>query len=167
MIYFTTLKTPIGNLGLVSNGDYLINIFLPNDKLSEQKLHKLYPNNKFVVGNAILQDTINQLTEYFEGKIKHFTIKTKMSIPPFYNKALKEVSKIPYGETASYSDIAERLNNPKAVRAVGSANAHNPLPIIIPCHRIVSNNGRLGGYAGGLELKKYLIEFEKLNLKQI
>ncbi|NHZ87294.1 MAG: methylated-DNA--[protein]-cysteine S-methyltransferase [Planctomycetia bacterium] len=111
------------------------------------------------------ENIISQLTEYFAGNRKHFTIKTRMNISPFYEKALTEVAKVPYGKTASYSQIARKLNNPKAARAVGSANAHNPLPIIIPCHRIVANNGKLGGYGGGMKMKKYLLEFEKENLK--
>lgn len=87
-----------------------------------------------------------------------------MKISPFYKKALAEVAKVPYGKTASYSQIAQKLNNSKAARAVGSANACNPLPIIIPCHRIIANNGKLRGYAGGLTMKKYLLKFEKENI---
>ena len=164
MIYYTSIKTQIGNLGLVCDDDYLLRICLPNEEISEQLLQVQYPNENIVENKSSFDDIVNQFTEYFAGKRRHFTIKTKIKISPFYKKVLAEVAKVPYGETVSYSQIANKLNNPKAARAVGSANARNPLPIIIPCHRIIANNGKLGGYAGGLKMKKYLIEFEKENL---
>lgn len=163
MIYYTTIKTQIGNLGLVRDDDSLLKIYLPNEEISEQSLQRIYPNENIVENKSGFEDVITQLTEYFEGKRKRFNIKTKIIISPFYKNALAEVAKVPYGETVSYSQIANKLNNPKAARAVGSANACNPLPIIIPCHRIIANNGKLGGYAGGLMMKQYLINFEREN----
>ncbi|NHZ87131.1 MAG: methylated-DNA--[protein]-cysteine S-methyltransferase [Planctomycetia bacterium] len=164
MIYYTQIKTQIGNLGLVRDDDSLLRIYLPNENISEQILQKIYPNENIHENKSGFENVINQLTEYFDGKRKHFTIKTKIKISQFYKKSLAEVAKVPYGETTSYSQIAKKLNNPKAARAVGSANARNPLPIIIPCHRIVANNGQLGGYGGGIKMKKYLLKFEKENL---
>jgi methylated-DNA-[protein]-cysteine S-methyltransferase len=164
MIYYTQIKTQIGNLRLVRDNDYLLRVYLPNEDISEQILQKIYPNENIVENKSGFDDIVNQLTEYFAGKRKHFTIKTKIEISPFYKKALTEVAKVSYGKTVSYSQIAQKLNNPKAARAVGSANARNPFPIIIPCHRIIANNGNLGGYAGGLKMKKYLLKFEKENL---
>ena len=164
MIYYTNINTPVGNIGLVRDDDYLLRIYLPNENISEQILHKQYPNEEFVENRSGFEDAITQLTEYFDGKRMQFKIKTKMKISPFYNKTLAEVSKVPYGGTTSYSEIAQKLNNPKAARAVGTANARNPFPIIIPCHRIITKKGRLGGYAGGLKLKKYLLEFEREHL---
>jgi len=81
-------------------------------------------------------------------------------MPPFHQKVLDAVKKIPFGKTISYSDIAERAGNIKAARAAGSANANNPIPIIIPCHRVLALGGRLGGYAGGLKIKNYLLNLE-------
>ena len=81
-------------------------------------------------------------------------------MPPFYQQALSVVMKIPYGEVRSYKEIAQFTQNPSAYRAVGTANAKNPLPIIIPCHRIVSSNGNLGGYSGGLDKKSFLLDHE-------
>ncbi len=164
MIYYTSIKTQIGNLGLIRNDDYLLKIYLPNKEISKQILQQIYPNENIVENKSGFNDVVNQLTEYFAGKRKRFTIKTKIQLSPFYKKTLTEVAKVPYGETVSYSQIAQKLNSPKAARAVGSANARNPLPIIIPCHRIIANNGKLGGYAGGLKIKKYLLKFEKENL---
>ena len=163
MIYYTQIKTQIGNLGLVRDDNSFLRVYLPNEDISEQILQKIYPNVDIIEDKSGFEDVINQLGEYFDGKRKYFKIKTKMTVSPFYKKTLAEVAKVPYGETASYSQIAQKLNNPKAARAVGSANARNPLPIIIPCHRIIENNGKLGGYAGGLKMKKYLLEFEKEN----
>lgn len=164
MIYYTSIKTQIGILGIIRDDNCLLKIHLPNEEISKQALQKIYPNETIKESKSGFEDVINQLIEYFDGKRKHFTIKTKMKIAPFYKKVLAEVSKVPYGETASYSQIAQKLNNPKAARAVGSANARNPLPIIIPCHRIIANNGKLGGYGGGLTMKKYLLKFEKENI---
>jgi O-6-methylguanine DNA methyltransferase len=164
MIYYTQIKTQIGNLGLVRDNDSFLRVYLPNEGISEQILQKIYPNVDIIEDKSGFEDVINQLGEYFDGKRKHFTIKTKIEMPQFYVKVLTEVAKVPYGETNSYSQIAQKLNNPKATRAVGSANARNPLPIIIPCHRIITNNSNLGGYGGGIKMKKYLLEFEKENL---
>ena len=82
-------------------------------------------------------------------------------MPPFYKKVLKEVSEIPYGQTFSYKNIAMKLNNPRAYRAVANANAANPIPIIIPCHRVIQSNGSLGNYGGGRQLKQILVQIEK------
>ena len=82
---------------------------------------------------------------------------------PFYKKVLKEVSEIPYGQTFSYKNIAMKLNNPRAYRAVANANAANPIPIIIPCHRIIQSNGSLGNYGGGRQLKQRLVQIEENN----
>ncbi len=164
MIYYTNINTPVGNLGLVRDDEFLLRICLPNEIISEYALQKQYPNENINENTSGFEEIITQLTQYFDGKRKRFTIKTRINMSPFYEKVLAEVAKVPYGKTASYCQIAQKLNNPKAARAVGSANAHNPLPIIIPCHRIVTNNGKLGGYGGGIKMKKYLLEFEKENL---
>jgi len=164
MIYHTNINSPIGILGLVSNGDSLLRIYLPNENISVSKLQQQYPGKDIINNNLEFKETNYQLSEYFDGKRKVFNIKTKIEISQFYKKALLEVAKVPYGETSSYSKIAQKLYNPKATRAVGTANARNPLPIIIPCHRIIAKNGKLGGYAGGLKIKIYLLDFEKNNL---
>lgn len=164
MVYYTSIKTQIGILGIIRDDNCLLRIHLPNEEISKQALQKIYPNETIKESKSGFEDVINQLIEYFDGKRKNFTIKTKMKIAPFYKKVLVEVAKVQYGDTVSYGQIAQKLNNPKAARAVGSANARNPLPIIIPCHRIIANGGRLGGYGGGLKIKKYLLEFEKENL---
>lgn len=108
-----------------------------------------------------LQDCVQQLDEYFKGQRKDFNLKLDWSGAPEFNKAVwTELIKIPYGRTTSYSAIAEKLGDPKAMRAVGMANRNNPIPIIVPCHRVIAKNGELHGYYYGLEMKRKLLELE-------
>jgi len=105
-----------------------------------------------------------QLKQYFQGDLKYFNLKTDLNISLFYKKALKAVGKIPYATTKSYKEIANNIGSPNGHRAVANANAINPIPIVIPCHRVIKSNGELGGYGGGSQLKKDLLKFEKANL---
>ena len=105
-----------------------------------------------------------ELNEYFDGKRRSFTIPLKIDVPPFYKKVLLQVQKIEYGRTSSYAEIAKMSGNEKALRAVGTANSRNPIAIIIPCHRIISSKGTLGGYTGGLDKKSFLLRHEKTNI---
>ncbi len=107
----------------------------------------------------VLQKSVCQLREYFEGRRREFDISLKLDAGEFTRKALGQVAQIPYGKTVTYGDIARRVGNPRAYRAVGGAVGANPLPLIIPCHRVVAANG-LGGFGAGLELKKKLLELE-------
>ena len=110
---------------------------------------------------AALQACVTQLREYFAGTRKAFRLKLDFgSAPEFYREVWKKVKIIPYGRTRSYTDIALILDQPKATRAVGRANGKNPLPIVIPCHRVVGKNGRLTGYAYGLKIKQALLRLE-------
>ena len=101
-----------------------------------------------------------QLDEYFAGKRKIFDIQLAPDATPFQSAVLEALRDIPYGETRSYRDIAEQIGNPKAVRAVGGANGSNPIPIIIPCHRVIGSNGTLTGFGGGLDSKRFLLDLE-------
>lgn len=102
-----------------------------------------------------------QLSEYFEGKRRVFDIPLILKGSEFQKSVWEQLKKVPYGECISYQDVAYAINNPKACRAVGMANNKNPIPIIIPCHRIIGKNGTLVGYGGGLEIKEKLIYLEK------
>ena len=104
-----------------------------------------------------------QLTEYFAGDRKIFDVDLAPDATPFQASVLDALREIPYGETRSYLDIAEQIGNPKAVRAVGGANGNNPIPIIIPCHRVIGSNGTLTGFGGGIESKRFLLELETSN----
>ena len=106
----------------------------------------------------------NQLQEYFEGKRKEFDLNIKfIKGTEFQISVWKALSNISYGEKITYKSIAEKINNPKAVRAVGGANNKNPIAIIIPCHRVVGSNGKMVGYAGGIDKKEYLLKLEERN----
>lgn len=111
--------------------------------------------------NELLQDTYREIVEYLDKKRKVFTIPFKISGTEFQRSVYKELLKIPYGETRSYKDIAKSIGNEKAYRAIGNANNKNKVPIIIPCHRVIGTNNSLVGYAGGIEIKKFLLELEK------
>lgn len=111
--------------------------------------------------NEAIDKCKEELCEYFLGKRKVFTIKIKLIKGTDFQKSVWEALKqLPYGTTCSYKDIAKKIKNEKAYRAVGSANNKNPIPIIIPCHRVIGNNKSLTGYAGGLEIKKKLLDIE-------
>lgn len=101
-----------------------------------------------------------QLDEYFAGQRKVFELSLAPDATPFQASVLAALQEIPYGETQSYKDIAVKLGNPKAVRAVGGANGNNPIPIIIPCHRVIGSNGTLTGFGGGLDSKRFLLNLE-------
>lgn len=110
---------------------------------------------------ATLQDCVQQLDEYFQGKRQNFDLKLDWGGAPEFNKSVwRELVKIPYGHTTSYSYIAEKIGNPTAVRAVGLANRNNPIAIIVPCHRVIAKNGDLQGYFYGLDMKRKLLELE-------
>ena len=107
------------------------------------------------------KEVIVQLRKYFDGRLKEFSIPISPSGTKFQLDVYRQLLKIPYGETRTYSEIAKAIGNTKAVRAVGSANSKNPLAIIIPCHRVIGHDGTLTGFAGGLEAKKALLQLEQ------
>ena len=119
------------------------------------------PQKALLQTTELLSMATIQLDEYFQGKRTTFSLPFKLTGTPFQLAVWKELQNIPYGQTTSYKEIAQKINKPKAYRAVGMANNKNPLHIIIPCHRVIGSNGKLIGYAGGLKLKNYLLELEK------
>lgn len=114
----------------------------------------------------VIIKTRNQLEEYFKGKRKEFNVPLEVKGTEFQEKVWKALLEIPYGETKSYLDIAKRIGNPKASRAVGMANNKNKIMIIIPCHRVIGSNKKLVGYASGLEVKKELLQIEQIHLTE-
>ena len=158
MVQFSILKTDLGSFGILVNESDLLKVILPN-KINSISIEITNPGSY----NPIMHNVIEQLNQYFMGIRKQFDISLKLKMPPFYKKVLKEVSEIPYGQTFSYKNIARKLNNPRAYRAVANANAANPIPIIIPCHRVIQSNGGLGNYGGGRKLKQSLVQIEKEN----
>ena len=156
MVQFSILKTDLGSFGILVNESNLLKVILPN-KINSISIEITNPGSH----KPIMHNVIEQLNQYFMGIRKQFDISLKLKMPPFYKKVLKEVSEIPYGQTFSYKNIARKLNNPRAYRAVANANAANPIPIIIPCHRVIQSNGGLGNYGGGRQLKQSLVQIEK------
>ena len=110
---------------------------------------------------GVLKTVRRELDEYFEGRLKRFSIRVAFRGTSFQNTVWNELRRIPYGETISYLELANRIGNPKAVRAVGLANGANPIAIIVPCHRVIGSNGSLTGFGGGLPTKRALLELEK------
>ncbi|MBN2908528.1 methylated-DNA--[protein]-cysteine S-methyltransferase [Polycladomyces sp. WAk] len=113
-----------------------------------------------VKDETLLSEYIQQLKAYFESRRKAFTFPLDLRGTPFQIQVWKALLDIPYGTTKSYSEIAKAINRPLAVRAVGAANAANPIPVVIPCHRVIGKNGTLTGYRGGLDLKAELLRLE-------
>ena len=159
MIQFATLDSPLGKFGVQTSEKEVYRIFLPNS-INYQAISITPIKNR----SNILQQTLDELNQYFSGERREFMIPFNLMLPSYFNKVLCEVSKIPFGHTASYQDIAVQTKNPKAARAVGNANAKNPIPIIIPCHRVITSSGKLGGYGGGTNLKKKLLYHEGVSL---
>ena len=149
-IYGETYQSPIGALTILS-GDKGI------------KAIKFYEDEKVKAQgrtNEMTRWAVKELEEYFQGKRKAFTVPCVPKGTDFQKRVWEALIQIPYGETRTYKEIAAAAGNPKASRAVGMANNRNPIPIIIPCHRVIGTNGSLTGYAGGLKVKEYLLKLE-------
>ncbi len=144
--------TPIGPLLLVADGDALTAVHLPGFHDGEA------PGEE---GAPVLDEAAAQLTAYFAGERTAFALPLAPRGTPFQQAVWEALRRIPYGETRSYAQVARGLGRPERVRAVGSANARNPLAIVVPCHRVVGSDGSLTGYAGGLERKRALLDLER------
>ncbi len=146
---YVTYKTPFGNLYLIEKKSVLVEISFK------------CPQNLIQLSTPFLKKVSCQLDEYFLLKRRHFDFPFELSGTPFQQKVWKALLGIAYGETVSYQYIACQIGNPKAARAVGQACHQNKLPFIVPCHRVVSTTGKLTGYAGGLNVKQYLLSLER------
>ena len=144
-------QTSIGEIGISEHNGSITDLYLPNSKT---------PNDVKESESPLVKEAFKQLNAYLSGKLKIFSLPLDPAGTPFMLKTWKSLCKIPYGKTASYKDIAIDIGNCKAVRAVGMANNRNPIPIFIPCHRVIGSDGKLVGYGGGLELKRKLLELE-------
>ncbi len=144
--------------------NHIFTITADETSVLELKFGKIEPDGAEYQKTPIIQNTIKELEEYFDGNRQDFDIKLAPQGTEFQKLVWNNLRKIPYGQTISYKQLAEMAGNPKASRAVGMANNKNPIAIIVPCHRVIGSNGNLTGYAGGLDLKKELLELEKNNL---
>lgn len=143
-------ETPLGRMGLMSHGADIVRLFLPNSPTPRMAS----------MATPLLEAGRKQLLEYMAGERKVFDLPLAPQGTPFQEKVWRALTEIPWGETRSYGDIARAVDNPKGYRAVGMANNRNPIPILIPCHRVVGADGSMTGYGGGLELKQALLTLE-------
>lgn len=150
MKIFKTLSSPIGIISVAAEGEFLTNLVFGKGVPDAQE-----------GSSSVLDNAISQLNEYFAGTRKNFDLPLKFDGTEFQKRVWRELQNIPYGKTISYKELADKTGNIKACRAVGMANNKNPIPIIIPCHRVIGASGKLTGYAGGLEVKKFLLDLEQ------
>ena len=154
-MYKKYVNLPVGKIEIIEENEKIIELNIYNEEKNEQK------NNIIEKDTKLLLETQKQLKEYFKGKRTKFEIPLNPKGTEFMKKVWKELLNIPYGEVRTYKEIAEKIGNSKASRAVGMANNKNPIPIIIPCHRVIGSNNKLVGYALGLDMKKYLLDLER------
>jgi O-6-methylguanine DNA methyltransferase len=162
-IGYSATKTPFGLMGIAHTSEGVCSILFPEEKPFKKSLSQKFPHSQIYKESTDTSGCADQLREYFYGKRITFELDLDLDLPLFHLKALNAVRTIPYGITLSYKDIAFKTGNPAAVRAVGNANARNPVPLVIPCHRVIKHDGSLGGYGGKLERKIFLLEHEKRN----
>lgn len=155
MRQFCYYNSPIGKLLLVGKDGVLEELHFPNSAGQNKPFEECQHDEQ------CFKTVIKQLSEYFAGHRQMFELKLAPRGTAFQESVWQELRKIPYGQTVSYGEIAERIGNKKASRAVGMANGKNPIPIIVPCHRVIGKDGSLTGFGGGLEIKTQLLELEK------
>jgi methylated-DNA-[protein]-cysteine S-methyltransferase len=158
-LFFSYFESPVGTLLLAGDGSGLRQIVFPAGG-RPAPADKAWTNE-----SSALSEPVRQLRAYFGGEIEEFDLSLAPEGTPFQQKVWHELCRIPYGETISYGELARRIGNPNASRAVGLANGSNPIPIIIPCHRVIGSNGKLTGYGGGLPIKEKLLALEKRQLR--
>lgn len=156
-MYYCYLNTPIGDLLLAGDDEALSMIGFPKGKMRRD------PDPDWIFNEKPLAAARQQLKQYFAGERREFDLPLNLTGTDFQVQVLEELQRIPYGETTSYGDIAKRIGRPKAVRAVGAANGRNPLPIVVPCHRVIGSSGDLTGFGGGLDTKEALLRLEAEN----
>ncbi len=156
-MYYCYFDTPIGELLLAGNTDALSMIGFPQGAMRRD------PESDWIYKDEPFEKVRGQLAEYFSGSRKNFDLPLKLSGTAFQISVLEALLEIPYGATRSYAAIAKKIGRPKAVRAVGAANGRNPIPVVVPCHRVIGSNGALTGFGGGLDTKEALLRLEAEN----
>ena len=172
------IDSPIGPITLIAEEGAIVGLYF-GDTFSDSSQKKLQGDenasqnasnesianeskaNDNVLNENVLTQCEKELDDYFARKLREFTVPIRAVGTPFRERVWEALLQIPYGETVSYRDIAVKVGNPKAVRAVGGANHNNPISIIVPCHRVIGTNGSLTGYGGGMDAKKWLLELEE------
>ena len=154
--FYKLMDSPVGTLKLVGSDAGLAAVLWENDPPARVRLTIDGQDDR----HPVLVETERQLREYFEGRRTSFALPLDPAGTAFQQKVWKALLTIPFGETRSYAQIACQVGNARATRAVGAANGRNPLSIVAPCHRVIGSNGALTGFAGGLDVKKYLLSME-------
>ena len=147
--YIANYNSPIGNLVVISNQQSILECNFQNKKKQSKEIPR------------ILERALKQLDEYFKGERRKFDLDLSPSGTEFQEEVWKQLIEIPFGSTISYRELAVNVGNKRAVRAVGNANGKNPISIMIPCQRVIGSDGKLVGYGGGIEKKKWLLDFEQ------
>lgn len=151
---FRTMQSPVGQLTLAGRDDRLMHLRMVDQTYEPSR-------EGWVADDGAFPDAVEQLQAYFTGELTEFDLRLDMAGTAFQEKVWAALLTIPYGETRSYGEIARQIGAPGAFRAVGLANGHNPIGIIVPCHRVIGANGSLTGYGGGIDRKRALLEMEK------
>ncbi len=153
---YAQLDSPIGLLLLAADEQGLREVHMPDGEEPVQ------PQAHWVLNAQAMRPYCQQLTDYFAGNLDAFDLPLAPHLTPFQSRVIEQLKGIPFGQTRSYGELAKVLNQPTAARAVGAACGRNPIPIIIPCHRVVAGNGALTGFAGGIDRKRWLLRHEGL-----
>ena len=165
----TLINSPVGMLELSASVDGIYSVLLAENKVENADQ---FQNNDEITDSAReaidghLEQAKNELEAYFRGELTRFTVALDLRGTDFQQQVWQELQQIGYGKSCSYQDIASSISRPKAVRAVGAANGANPVAIIVPCHRVIGKNGKLTGYAYGVEMKQYLLDLEQDNRRE-
>ena len=160
-MYYCYLDTPIGELLLAGEEGGLSMIGFPKGSMRRE------PEPDWIFNEKPLADARRQLHEYFAGERREFDLPLMLSGTEFQVSVLQALLEIPYGETVTYGEIAKRIGRPRAVRAVGAANGRNPIPTVVPCHRVIGSTGDLTGFGGGLDTKEALLRLEAENTRDL
>lgn len=165
VMFYTEMESPVGGLRLVGDGEKLRQVWFLDGKpacgRTTEHRHRKAPERGWVRDESPFAEAMRELRAYFAGELREFDLRLEMEGTEFQVSVWRELRRIPYGETMSYLELAKRIGNPKAVRAVGLANGQNPIPIIVPCHRVIGSDGSLTGFGGGMENKRKLLELER------
>ncbi|GMT49933.1 MAG: methylated-DNA--protein-cysteine methyltransferase [bacterium] len=165
LLYYTTIGSPVGEIFIASKAENSVSIIqvLKNQSIESvlKRFESMYQFQPADTDQPIFSKVIHELKQYFQGDLNRFSVQVDLRGTAFQKQVWNALLKIPSGETVSYKTIAINIGNEKAARAVGHANNRNPIPIIVPCHRVIGQNGALIGYRGGLILKEWLIQHEK------
>lgn len=164
-VWWSEVESALGTFGIASTDKGVLTMLLPREPMGQEAvIRRLAPGAEIVPDDGHNAEAIRQLREYLAGERQKWDLPLDMRGTPFQVAVWEALYEVPYGETASYGEIARRIGKPEAVRAVGAANGANPLPPLIPCHRIIGSNGKLTGYGGGLPLKQKLLDLERVTL---